>query len=410
MGPVTVDAALTQAFRSGWARIVATLIRTTGDWDLAEECTQDAFARATEVWPRDGVPDAPVAWLTTVARNRALDRLRRAKTEARKLKEVAAAPAVEEVAVDDDLPDDRLRLMFTCCHPALPMEGRVALTLRTVAGLTTAEIARMFLVPEPTMAKRLVRAKHKIRAAGIPFRVPPPHLRAERLSGVLAVVYLLFTEGYAATRGDDLLRRGLCEEAIRLSRVLATLMPDESEVLGLAALLLLQDSRRDARVDADGRIVTLEEQDRSRWDARAIGEGRALLARTRAAGPYVLQARIATCHAAAPTAASTDWRRIAGLYGQLAELTRSPVVALNRAVAVGMAEGPEAGLTLVAELEGSGALQGNHLLPAVKADLLRRLGRADEARTSYEEAHALARNQPERDHLARRTAELGTPT
>ncbi|WP_308290340.1 sigma-70 family RNA polymerase sigma factor [Mumia sp. zg.B53] len=407
---MTVDAALTQAFRSGWARIVATLIRTTGDWDLAEECTQDAFARATEVWPRDGVPDAPVAWLTTVARNRALDRLRRAKTEARKLKEVAAAPAVEEVAVDDDLPDDRLRLMFTCCHPALPMEGRVALTLRTVAGLTTAEIARMFLVPEPTMAKRLVRAKHKIRAAGIPFRVPPPHLRAERLSGVLAVVYLLFTEGYAATRGDDLLRRGLCEEAIRLSRVLATLMPDESEVLGLAALLLLQDSRRDARVDADGRIVTLEEQDRSRWDARAIGEGRALLARTRAAGPYVLQARIATCHAAAPTAASTDWRRIAGLYGQLAELTRSPVVALNRAVAVGMAEGPEAGLTLVAELEGSGALQGNHLLPAVKADLLRRLGRADEARTSYEEAHALARNQPERDHLARRTAELGTPT
>ncbi|MBW9206327.1 sigma-70 family RNA polymerase sigma factor [Mumia sp. zg.B17] len=410
MGPVTVDAALTQAFRSGWARIVATLIRTTGDWDLAEECTQDAFARATEVWPRDGVPDAPVAWLTTVARNRAFDRLRRATTEASKLKEVAAAPAVEEVAVDDDLPDDRLRLMFTCCHPALPLEGRVALTLRTVAGLTTAEIARMFLVPEPTMAKRLVRAKHKIRAAGIPFRVPPPHLRAERLSGVLAVVYLLFTEGYAATRGDDLLRRGLCEEAIRLSRVLATLMPDESEVLGLAALLLLQDSRRDARVDADGRIVTLEEQDRSRWDARAIGEGRALLARTRAAGPYVLQARIATCHAAAPTAASTDWRRIAGLYGQLAELARSPVVALNRAVAVGMAEGPEAGLTLVAELEGSGALQGNHLLPAVKADLLRRLGHADEARTSYEEAHALARNQPERDHLARRTAELGTPT
>ncbi|MBW9211379.1 sigma-70 family RNA polymerase sigma factor [Mumia sp. zg.B21] len=410
MGPVTVDAALTQAFRSGWARIVATLIRTTGDWDLAEECTQDAFARATEVWPRDGVPDAPVAWLTTVARNRAFDRLRRATTEASKLKEVAAAPAVEEVAVDDDLPDDRLRLMFTCCHPALPLEGRVALTLRTVAGLTTAEIARMFLVPEPTMAKRLVRAKHKIRATGIPFRVPPPHLRAERLSGVLAVVYLLFTEGYAATRGDDLLRRGLCEEAIRLSRVLATLMPDESEVLGLAALLLLQDSRRDARVDADGRIVTLEEQDRSRWDARAIGEGRALLARTRAAGPYVLQARIATCHAAAPTAASTDWRRIAGLYGQLAELARSPVVALNRAVAVGMAEGPEAGLTLVAELEGSGALQGNHLLPAVKADLLRRLGHADEARTSYEEAHALARNQPERDHLARRTAELGTPT
>ncbi|WP_308289397.1 sigma-70 family RNA polymerase sigma factor [Mumia sp. zg.B17] len=407
---MTVDAALTQAFRSGWARIVATLIRTTGDWDLAEECTQDAFARATEVWPRDGVPDAPVAWLTTVARNRAFDRLRRATTEASKLKEVAAAPAVEEVAVDDDLPDDRLRLMFTCCHPALPLEGRVALTLRTVAGLTTAEIARMFLVPEPTMAKRLVRAKHKIRAAGIPFRVPPPHLRAERLSGVLAVVYLLFTEGYAATRGDDLLRRGLCEEAIRLSRVLATLMPDESEVLGLAALLLLQDSRRDARVDADGRIVTLEEQDRSRWDARAIGEGRALLARTRAAGPYVLQARIATCHAAAPTAASTDWRRIAGLYGQLAELARSPVVALNRAVAVGMAEGPEAGLTLVAELEGSGALQGNHLLPAVKADLLRRLGHADEARTSYEEAHALARNQPERDHLARRTAELGTPT
>ena len=407
---MTVDAALTQAFRSGWGRIVATLIRTTGDWDLAEECAQDAFARALEVWARDGVPDSPVAWLTTVARNRALDRLRRAKTEATKLKEVASVPAPEEVAVDDDLPDDRLRLMFTCCHPALPTEGRVALTLRTVAGLTTAEIARMFLVPEPTMAKRLVRAKHKIRAAGIPFRVPPAHLRPERLSGVLAVIYLLFTEGYAATSGDRLVRRGLTDEAIRLSRLLTTLAPDEPEARGLLALLLLQDSRRDTRVDGDGRIVTLEEQDRARWDSGEIEEGLALLARTPTGGPYVLQARIAACHASAPTAASTDWPRIASLYGQLAALTPSPVVALNRAVAVGMAEGPEAGLTLVSDLEASGALVGNHLLPAVKADLLRRLGHADEARTAYEEAHALARNQPERDHLASRMAALGTPT
>ncbi|WP_262851811.1 RNA polymerase sigma factor [Mumia quercus] len=408
---MTVDDAVTQAFRSGWGRIVATLIRTTGDWDLAEECTQDAFARALEVWARDGVPDSPVAWLTTVARNRALDRLRRATTEAKKLKEVAQAPTPEEVEVDvdGDLPDDRLRLMFTCCHPALPLEGRVALTLRTVAGLTTAEIARMFLVPEPTMAKRLVRAKHKIRAAGIPFRVPPAHLRAERLGGVLAVVYLLFTEGYAATSGDHLLRRGLCDEAIRLARVLTTLEPDEPEVRGLLALLLLQDSRRDTRTDGGGRIVTLDEQDRTRWDSREIEEGLALLARTPTTGPYALQAQIAACHAAAPTAASTDWGRVAGLYAQLGALTDSPVVALNRAVAVGMAEGPQAGLTLVSDLEQSGALRGNHLLPTVKADLLDRLGHADEARAAYAEAHALARNEPERDHLARRLAALRTP-
>lgn len=406
---MTVDDALTQAFRSGWGRIVATLIRTTGDWDLAEECTQDAFARALEVWTRDGVPDSPVAWLTTVARNRALDRLRRATTEARKLKEIALAPAPEEVAVDDDLPDDRLRLMFTCCHPALPLEGRVALTLRTVAGLSTAEIARMFLVPEPTMAKRLVRAKHKIRAAGIPFRVPPPHLRAERLTGVLAVVYLLFTEGYAATGGDRLVRRGLCDEAIRLARMLAALAPDEPEAHGLLALLLLQDSRRDTRLDDDGRIVTLEEQDRTRWDSREIEEGLAILARTPTAGPYVLQAQIASCHAAAPTAGSTDWGRAADLYAQLAALTASPVVTLNRAVAVGMAEGPEAGLVVLSDLEESGALQGNHLLPTVKADLLHRLGHDDEARAAYEEAYALARNEPERDHLARRLAELSPP-
>lgn len=404
---MTVDDALSHAFRSGWGRIVATLIRTTGDWDLAEECAQDAFARALEVWTRDGVPDSPVAWLTTVARNRALDRLRRATTEARKLKEIALTPAPGEVAVDDDLPDDRLRLMFTCCHPALPLEGRVALTLRTVAGLSTAEIARMFLVPEPTMAKRLVRAKHKIRAAGIPFRVPPPHLRAERLTGVLAVVYLLFTEGYAATSGDRLVRRGLCDEAIRLARMLAALAPDEPEARGLLALLLLQDSRRDTRVDGDGRIVTLEEQDRTRWDSREIEEGLAILARTPTAGPYVLQAQIAACHAEAPTAGSTDWGRAADLYAQLEALTASPVVTLNRAVAVGMADGPEAGLVVVSGLEETGALQGNHLLPTVKADFLDRLGQADEARAAYEEAYALARNGPERDHLARRLAALG---
>ena len=398
-----VEEAVAAAFRDEWGRIVATLIRTTGDWDLAEECAQEAFARALETWP-GGVPRNPGAWLTTVARNRALDRLRRATTEAAKLRTVAAMQDQDVPEPDGSgVADDRLRLIFTCCHPALPPEARVALTLRTVAGLTTAEIARAFLTTEPTMAKRLVRAKHKIRAARIPYRVPPAEVLPERIAGVLAVVYLLFNEGYAASAGDELVRRDLCDEAIRLALLLVGLLPDP-EVLGLAALLLLQHSRRDARVDAAGRLVTLDQQDRSRWDQEAIQDGLSILARVDGEGPYAVQARIAACHATAPTPAETDWSRIADHYATLLRSTASPVVALNRAVAVGKADGAGAGLRLVEEIEQSGALDGYHLLPAVRGDLLERLGRAEEARAAYEKALALATSEPDRDHLRRRIA------
>jgi RNA polymerase sigma-70 factor (ECF subfamily) len=396
--------------------VVATLIRMTGDWDLAEECAQDAFAAALERWPRDGVPRRPGAWLTTTARNRALDRLRRGATEAAKLRERAALwPGGEpdEGGGDGDgddgtVRDDRLRLIFTCCHPALPLEARVALTLRTLAGLTTAEIARALLVSEPTMAKRLVRAKGKIRNAAIPYRVPPAHLLPERTAGVLAVLYLLFNEGYAATAGDDLMRHDLCAEAIRLARALADLMPDEPEALGLLALMLLHHARRAARVDDEGDVVTLEDQDRALWDATEIDEGLALLdaaLRQDRAGPYQLQASIAACHAGAATAADTDWARIAQLYGRLAPLVPSAVVELNRAVAVAMADGPAAGLELVQALEASGALAGYHLLPATRADLQRRLERHAEAAAGYREALELASTEAERRYLTRRLAE-----
>jgi RNA polymerase sigma-70 factor, ECF subfamily len=305
-----------------------------------------------------------------------------------------------------------LRLMFTCCHPALPLEARVALTLRTLAGLTTAEIARAFLVPEATMAKRLVRAKGKIRHAGIPYRVPPAHLLPERVVGVLAVLYLLFNEGYAASAGADLVRLGLCAEAIRLGRAMAGLMPDEPEALGLLALMLLHNARRAARVDAAGDLVTLEDQDRGRWDRAAIDEGdrvlEAALRRGRP-GPYQLQAAIAACHATAPDAAATDWAQIALLYRQLGLLTPSPVIELNRAVAVAMADGPEAGLALVAAIEDSGALAGYYLLPATRADLLRRLGRRVEAAASYRAARDLAATDAERRYLDRRLSETSTP-
>ncbi|MFF3707333.1 RNA polymerase sigma factor [Streptomyces phaeochromogenes] len=411
-----VEEAVAAAFREEWGQVVATLIRVTGDWDLAEECAQDAFTQALDRWRRDGVPRRPGAWLTTTARNRALDVLRREAVGAAKLREVAVLardggpfdPHDPDFDDDSGVTDDRLRLLFTCCHPALPIEARVALGLRTLAGLTTPEIARAFLVPEATMAQRLVRAKRKIRNAGIPYRVPPAHLLPERTTGVLGVVYLLFNEGYAATSGADLLRTNLCAEAVRLARVLARLMPDEPEVLGLLALLLLHDARRNTRVDAAGDLVTLEDQDRTAWDRAEADEGAALLEtalRRGRPGPYQIQAAIAACHVTAATAEETDWADIAALYGELARHVPSDVVELNRAVAVGMSESPEAGLALVAELEKAGELSGYHLLPATRADLLRRSGRMAEAAEAYEKALELVENDAERRFLEKRLAE-----
>ena len=410
--------AVDAAFREEWGRVVATLIRVTGDWDLAEECVQDAFAMALQRWPADGVPRRPGAWLTTAARNRAIDVLRRRTVGAAKLREVAAlsppdadlSPLSGPETDHSGVSDDRLRLMFTCCHPALSLEARVALTLRTLAGLTTAEIARAFLSSEATMAKRLVRAKQKIANAGIPYRVPPAHLLPERLPGVLGVVYLLFNEGYSATAGADLIRQGLSAEAIRLGRLLARLMASEPEADGLLALMLMHDARRAARLDAGGEIVTLEDQDRSRWDAASISEGVAVLEgalRRGRPGPYQVQGAIAACHVTAASAAATDWAQIARLYGELARFLPTPVVELNRAVAVGMSEGPEAGLSLVSTLEAAGKLAGYHLLPATKADMYRRLGRADEAAACYREALELASTDAERRFLGRRLAETG---
>ena len=412
---VDVEAAVAGTFRAEWSRVVATLIRMTGDWDLAEESAQDAFAAALARWPRDGVPDRPGAWIVTTARNRALDQLRRRGTEVTKLREVAvnaepvnAEPA--DIATDvSGLGDDRLRLIFTCCHPALSLEARVALTLRTMVGLSTAEIARACLVSEATMAKRLVRAKAKIRNAGIPYRVPAASMLPSRLGGVLAVLYLLFNEGYAATSGPELIRADLCGEAIRLARILAALMPDEPELRGLLALMLLHHARRDARLDAAGRVVTLEEQDRSRWDGDEIAAGVALLesALDRGdVGPYQLQATIAACHATAVSAADTDWTGITHLYRRLARVMPSPVVDLNYAVAVAMADGPAAGLALVDALAASGALAGYHLVAATRADLLRRLGRPTEAAAAYRDALAQATSDTERDYLARRLGDV----
>jgi RNA polymerase sigma-70 factor (ECF subfamily) len=407
-----VEAAVADAFRSEWGAVVATLIRLTDDWDLAEECAQDAFARALARWPRDGVPRAPGAWLTTVARNRALDRLRRDRVGTERLREVAAmstdegdgAPRVEQSGEVDD----RLRLMYTCCHPALALDAQVALTLRTLAGLTTGEIARAFLVPESTMAQRLVRAKRKIRNAGIPFRVPPAAQIVDRTNAVLAVLYLLFNEGYAATAGADLIRRGLTEEAIFLTRTACTLMPDEPEARGLLALMLFHEARRDARLDEASDLVLLEDQDRTRWDWERIAEATAVLdaaLRLRRPGPYQVQAAIAACHAQAQRAEDTDWAEIAGLYGRLAELAPSPVVELNRAVAVSFWLGPEDGLELVDDLGARGELARYHLLPAARADMLRRLGRHAEAAEAYRAALELAETEAERRFLQRRLDE-----
>ncbi|WP_034273875.1 RNA polymerase sigma factor [Haloechinothrix halophila] len=408
---IDVETAVATAFREEWGQVVAALIRTTGDWDLAEECAQDAFAQALARWPHDGIPDRPGAWLTTTARRRATDRLRRDAVGAAKLREVAAMTREPEPHPDDSgVPDDRLRLMFTCCHPALALESQVALTLRTLAGLTTTEIARAFLVGESAMAKRLTRAKQKIKHAGVPYRVPPAHLLPERTPAVLAVLYLLFNEGYSATSGAELIRHDLAAEAIRFARVLTQLMPDEPEAAGLLALMLLQHARRDTRVDGAGELVTLAEQDRDRWDHDEIAEGTTVLdgaLRRGQPGPYQIQAAIAACHATARDAADTDWTQIAALYEQLEQRTPSPAVALNRAVAVGMADGPAAGLRLVDELATSSSLAGYHLLPATRADLLRRLGRDVEAVEAYREALALAPTGTERRYLRRKLADLG---
>lgn len=394
---------LEAAFREEWPRAVGILTRVLGDLSLAEDAVQDAFATALERWPRDGTPRSPGAWIVATARNRAIDRIRRERTFARKAELLAR---LEEVPVDEEddlssIPDERLALLFTCCHPALAVEARIALTLREVAGLQTPEIARAFLVTEPALAQRLVRAKRRLRETGIPFRVPPDHLLPERLPAVLRVLYLVFNEGYAATAGDALVRRELCAEAIRLAKLLCVLMPDEPEAFGLLALLLLQDSRREARVGADGDLVLLADQDRSLWDRKEIEEGLRVLRRAEALrrpGPYQLQAAIAAGHAE-----GADPTVIAGVYAALVRLDPSPVVRLNHAVAVALAGDVEGAVALIDGIEG---LDGYAYLPAARADLLRRLGRNPEAAASYREALALTDNVPERRFLERRLREV----
>ncbi|MFF0888274.1 RNA polymerase sigma factor [Streptomyces sp. NPDC003456] len=403
-------------FRMESPRIIAGVTRVVRDVGIAEELAQDALVAALEQWPRDGIPANPGAWLMAAARNRAVDLVRRRENYARKLAEIGraqpdAAPP-EEPADPDDIDDDLLRLVFTACHPMLSTEARTALTLRLLGGLTTAEIARAFLVPEPTVAQRVVRAKRTLATKNIAFEVPRGADREARLGSVLDVIYLIFNEGYAATAGDDWLRPSLCEDALRLARVLAGLMPKESEVHGLAALLEFQASRTAARTAPSGEPVLLQDQNRSRWNRMLIARGVAALGRAEATasgapGPYLLQAAIAACHAHAPTYEETDWARIATLYGLLAARSPSPVVELNRAVAVSMSEGPGAALPLVDALSADPALRGYHLLPSVRGDLLSRLGRRAEARTEFERAASLARNQRERDLLLRRAAEQG---
>lgn len=408
-------AVINAVFREEWGRILAGLIRKAGSFDLAEDALQDAFASALATWPVNGAPENPPAWITAVAQRKLIDLLRRAAISSTKADAIAyeiegknRAMPEEELQEKMDMsrwPDDRLRLIFTCCHPALNLEAQVALCLRTLGGLSTLEIARAFLLPEATLAQRLVRAKRKIRAARIPYEVPSSDRIAERLTAVQAVIYLIFNEGYLANSGERLVRSDLCGQAIRLARTLAALMPSAAENLGLLALLLLQHSRRDARTTPDGDLVTLEEQDRSVWHKAEIDEGLLVLekaSRMREPGVYQLQAAIAAVHALAQSALETDWKQIGAFYKTLMGINDSAVVRLNYAVAVAMSDGSEAGLQLLDELAGTGSLEGYHLLPAAKADLLRRLGRLDEAKSEYRRALELVSNEVERRYLLRR--------
>jgi RNA polymerase sigma-70 factor (ECF subfamily) len=414
--PDPVSAAVARAFRDERAIVLATLIRQAGDFQLAEDAVQDAFEAAVAAWRRDGVPANPGAWITTAARRRAIDRLRRDRSladRAERLAELTRLDAQQEegLSMEDEssIVDDRLRLIFTCCHPALEMPARVALTLRALGGMTTGEIARAFLVAEPTMGKRIVRAKRKIADAHIPYRVPADEELPERLRGVLRVLYLIFNEGYTATGGDRLVREELCDEAIRLGELLCLLMPDDAEVWGLSALMLLHDARRAARVDSSGRYVALDMQDRSLWDQARIREGLARLERAvrlRRPGEYQLQAAITALQIQGPDPDTTDWTQIADLYGALARLNPSPVVELNRAVAVGLASGPAAGLALLEPLLGDSTLERYQPLYAAQAELLSRAGDATGAARAYERAIALTENAVERDELERRLGAL----
>jgi RNA polymerase sigma-70 factor (ECF subfamily) len=406
---------LEQVFREEYGRIIATLIRHSGSFDLAEEALNEAFVSAAATWERDGPPRNPGAWLTTVAHRKLLDAVRRDKTRAEKQSEIEyettrlqpfAEPELLEEPVE--YPDDRLRLIFTCCHPSLNREAQVALTLRTLGGLTTTEIAHAFLLPETTLAQRLVRAKQKIRLAGIPYEIPSLERLTDRLAAVQAVIYLIFNEGYSASAGENLVRNDLCAEAIRLGRVLCELMPNEPENFGLLALMLLQDSRRRARVNDRGELVLLEEQDRSLWDRKEIDEGVRLVERAlamRRPGSYQVQAAIAAVHCEAETAADTDWRQIVALYERLLRISSSPVVALNYAAAVAMSDGPETGLELIESAGAGGRLEQYYLFHAARADLLRRLNRFDEAHTAYERALSLSTNRVEQNYIRQRLAE-----
>jgi len=412
-GSVDPQAAIARVFREESGKVLAFLIRTLRDFELAEDALQEAIASALERWPIDGVPDNPAAWLTTTARRKALDRLRRQATRSEKAPALKVLASLEQEVMtqidETGIPDERLRLIFTCCHPALAHQAQVGLTLRTLGGLTTAEIARSFLIPEATLAQRLVRAKRKIRSAGIPYRIPPPELLPERLEAVLGVLYLIFNEGYSASTGTDIVRDDLCAEAIRLVSVVVALLPEEAEPRGLLGLMLLQDSRRDARLGPDGELMTMEQQDRSRWDRDQIDKGAAIVRealRMGRVGKYQIQGAIAAVHAEAAAPADTDWPQVVGLYDVLLQLLPTPVVALNRAVAVAMAEGPQAGLNLLAEPSLATALDAYHLFHAARGELHRRAGFPAEAATCYRRALELATNEAERAYLSSRLAEV----